>query len=207
MSQVYALNTAKYGTHRLISADIGCGKYVLDVGCGSGYLKSLAENNVYYGIENDSEDAANAEKSGYQRVYKLDLNHYELFKSEKKFDVIIFADILEHLQSPAKVLSFFIDNYLEEGGTAIVSLPNVANFSVRFSLLFGKFDYSESGILDRTHLHLYTDKTARQFIESCSLKIVKRKLSSNNFGAIIKFAPFLSTILGYNLIYVCRKKS
>lgn len=142
MRQAYTLNVAKYGTHRLISADIGIGKLVLDVGCGRGYLKSLSENNVYYGIDNNNEDIIEAEKAGYQRVYKLDLNHYELFKSEKKFDVIIFADILEHLQLPAKVLSFFINNYLKDDGTIIVSLPNVANFSVRFSLLLGNFNYS-----------------------------------------------------------------
>ena len=50
---------------------------------------------------------------------------------------------------------------LKENGQLVVSLPNVANITVRLALLFGRFNYADRGIMDRTHLHFYTRKTAR----------------------------------------------
>lgn len=201
----YSLNTAEYGTHRLIACEIGSRNLVLDVGCSRGYLKQLAPNNTFYGIDYDYEDIKKAEKNGYKEVYHLDLNDYSRFRCKEKFDVIVFADILEHLLFPDRVLKYFVKIYLKEKGRVIISLPNVAHFSVRLPLLLGKFDYRESGILDKSHLHLYTLKTARVLISSCGLKIIKEKFSSNNFGRIIRFAPILGSLLGYNLIFICKK--
>jgi len=135
------------------------------------------------------------------------LNNYNSFKINQKFDVIIFADILEHLMFSEKVLNFFVTNYLKSNGKVIISLPNVANFTIRIGLLFGNFGYTESGILDKTHLYLYTLKTARKLVSEVGLSIVKEKFSSNHFGYFIKIFPFLGTLLGYNLIFVCQKKS
>lgn len=203
----YSLNPAEYGTHKLVASEIGTNNLVLDVGCNKGYLKKVAPNNIFYGIDYDEKDLQEASDSGYKKVYKLDLNKFENFKSDKKFDFLLFADILEHLSFPDKVLRFFVENYLKQNGRVIISLPNVANFSVRLNLLRGNFDYSESGILDKTHLHLYTLKSAKEMIARCDLKIVKVKFSSNHLGRLIKIFPFLSTLLGYNLIFLCQRKS
>ena len=202
----YNLNNAKYGTHNLIAEEIGRGKSVLDVGCNKGYLMLLAKENDFYGIDFDEIDLAGAREAGYQEVFKINLNNYANFATNRKFDLIVFADILEHLLSPEKVLEFFRTNYLKKEGRVIISFPNVANISVRLRLLFGNFDYVESGILDRTHLHLYTLKTARNFIESGGLKIIQEKFSSNRFGRLIAVFPFLSRILAYNLIFICQEK-
>lgn len=203
--ETYFLNRAKYGTHNLIAQEIGENNCVLDVGCSKGYIKDLAENNVFYGVDSDPIAVEQAKISGYQATFQLDLNDEikELF-CNKKFDIIIFGDILEHVLNPKKVLLYFINNYLLEGGKVIVSLPNVANISVRLNLLFGKFDYTEVGILDKTHLHLYTLKTAKELMKSCYLIILKEKFSSNRFGRIIKTFPFLGTILGFNVILISR---
>jgi 2-polyprenyl-3-methyl-5-hydroxy-6-metoxy-1,4-benzoquinol methylase len=123
------------------------------------------------------------------------------------FNTIVCADVLEHLIFPEKVLHFLVRDFLKNDGQVIISLPNIAHFSTRLSLLLGKFEYRESGILDKTHLHLYTQKSARKMIELCGLAIESEEFSSNNFGAIIKKVPFLGTILGYNLIYICRKRA
>jgi 2-polyprenyl-3-methyl-5-hydroxy-6-metoxy-1,4-benzoquinol methylase len=204
----YNFNRAKYGTHSLIAEEIGKNKAVLDAGCNKGYLKQLASNNLFYGIDNDMDDLEMAKiKHGYAETFKIDLNNYEIFKTDRKFNIIILADILEHLLYPEKVLGYFAKNYLEKNGKIIISLPNVANFSVRLELLLGNFNYRESGILDKTHLHLYTLKSARELLERCGLKIKKEKFSSNNFGGIIKKLPFLGGILGYNLIFICERKS
>lgn len=202
----YNFNDAEFGTHNIIANEIGIGKNVLDVGCNKGYLRNLALDNNFYGIDSDNGSLRKASENGYIEVHDVDLNNLEKLELNRKFDVIVFADILEHLLFPKQVLQFFIDNYLEDGGEIIISLPNVANISIRTRLLFGDFTYEENGILDNTHLHLYTKKTARVVIESCNLSIVKEGASSNNFGKLIKKMPFLITLLGYNLIFVCKKE-
>lgn len=201
----YTLNPAEYGTHTLIASEIGTHNIVLDVGCNKGYLKKITPNNIFYGIDYGKNDLEKAKKEGYKKVYHLDLNNYQDFRCTEKFEVIVFADVLEHLLYPDKVLRYFVRNFLKENGRVIISLPNVANFTIRLSLLFGSFEYQESGILDKTHLHLYTLNSARKFISNCGLKIIKEKFSSNNFGKIIRFAPILGRLLGYNLIFICRK--
>lgn len=203
---IYGLNPARYGTHFLIAEEINSGNKILDVGCNRGYLKLLSIDNIYFGIDNNSKDLREAIKIGYKQIYEFDLNNFLKFKIKEKFDVIVFADILEHLLYPDKVLLYFIDNFLKKRGRVIISLPNVANFTIRLSLLFGSFVYRESGILDKTHLHLYTLKTARKMITGYGLEIIKEKFSSNKFGRVIKMFPFLGTLLGYNLIFICNKK-
>ena len=204
----YSLNKSKYGTHSLVAREIGKNKSVLDVGCNKGYLSLVSPGNDFYGIDSDNADLQIAKKiNKYKEVYQIDLNQYQQFKTRVKFDVIVFADILEHLIFPELVLKYFVNNYLKHNGKVIISLPNIANIVTRLNLLTGKFDYTESGILDKTHLHLYTNNSATKLIKDVKLKIIKTVYSSNTFGRLIQALPVLGTLLGYNLIYICRKKS
>ncbi len=207
---MYKLNKYKFGTHQIIAKIIGHKKKrILDIGCNKGYLKKItAECNEFTGIDFDPIALKVAGKGGYVKTYLVDLNSCPYKTSIKsRFDLIIFADLLEHLIYPQYALNYFIRNNLAEYGQIIVSLPNVANFTTRFNLLFGVLDYSEAGILDKTHLHLYTRKSARKMLEDSDLKIISEYYSSNTFGLLINFFPFLSGLLAYNLIYVCEKNN
>jgi hypothetical protein len=123
-----------------------------------------------------------------------------------EFDFIIFADVLEHLVRPQKTLTYFVYNFLKDDGKVIISLPNIAHLSMRLGLLFGNFNYTEAGILDKTHLHLYSLKSGNKLISDSGLEVEKVAYSSNRLGGLIKRMPFLGTILGFNLIFLCRKK-
>ena len=202
----YHANDAPYGTHRLIAEQIGVGKRVLDVGCNKGFLKTLAPENIFYGIDYSPRDLAAATAAGYTAVFPIDINHYEAFVCDTTFDVMVFADVLEHLLYPQKVLDFFVSRYLSDNGVVIISLPNVAHISIRWNFLCGNFFYTDSGILDRTHLHLYTLASARQFITDTGLDITRELFSSNRFGKLLKYVPQLGPLGGYNLIFVCQKK-
>ena len=202
----YNFNDSPYGTHSLIAKEIGTNKTVLDVGCNKGYLKQLADDNDFYGIDFNEDDLVEAKNVGYSKVFKINLNNYNEFATNTVFDVIVFGDVLEHLMYPSEVLDFFVKQYLKDDGKLIISLPNVANIVVRLNLLLGKFNYTDSGILDKTHFHLYTKKTGASLVEECGLKIVKKKYSSNNFGWIIKMFPLLGGLLGFNLIFICQKE-
>ncbi len=201
----YELNKAKYGTHSTISEEIGTDKVILDIGCNKGYLRDLVPNNVFYGIDYDAK-ALEVAKANYEKVYEIDLNNnYTDFEEGIRFDVIVLADILEHLVYPEIVSKYFINNYLENDGIVIVSLPNVAHLSVRLKLLLGKFGCTKGGILDTTHLHFYTLDTGKKLLNDVELTIEKIKFSSNNFGFLTRRLPFLGSILGYNMVFVCKK--
>jgi len=202
----YQFNRFKYGTHQIILSLLGRGKTILDVGCNSGYLGIHSKKNCFYGVEIDRKEAKKAEKA-YKEIVVGDVEKLtNLFFSKRKFDLIIFADILEHLVNPQETLTRFVNKFLKDDGKVIISLPNIAHLSVRLNLLIGRFDYTEAGILDKTHLHLYSLKSANKLINGSGLKVESVFYSSNRFGWLIKKCHFLGTVLGFNLIFLCQKK-
>ncbi len=201
----YQLNLSRYGTHQIICSLLQGKKTILDIGCNDGYLVKLYSKGIFTGIDYSAVSAKLAKKNGFYDVRVGDLNNYSQFNLKQKFEALIFADILEHLLYPQKVLTYFTNKNLKKGGQIIVSLPNVAHFMIRFNLLLGRFNYTDSGILDRTHLHLYTKKTAKELLENSGLRIVSSHFSSNRFGWLIRLLPFLGSLLGFNLIFLCQK--
>ena len=157
--------------YEMISKDVR----VLDIGCSVGTLghKLIEEKQCEVsGIDIDANALKIARKRGF-KVYNIDMNYVEeLPFYEKYFDVIIFGDVLEHLNKPENIL-LLSKKYLKDYGFIVVSLPNIAFIQVRLSLLFGKFEYKEKGILDKTHLRFYTLKTAKRLIENCGYNIVE----------------------------------
>ena len=169
------------GSHSTIKKLIGTKKTVLDVGCAGGELGAFCNDNIFYGIDGNAEALKSASKL-YEKVELVDLNQIpekQIF--ETKFDVIVFADVLEHLLDPEKILKHF-KKYLKEDGIIIVSLPNVALWRVRLNLIFGKFDYTDYGVMDRTHLHLYTFKTAKELLSNSGFKVTNQLGASYSFG-------------------------
>jgi 2-polyprenyl-3-methyl-5-hydroxy-6-metoxy-1,4-benzoquinol methylase len=164
---------------------------VLDVGCGFATTSQHIEKrgNRVTGIESSAEAAAVA-RTRVSEVIHGDLQTHPL--AGRRFDVIIFADVLEHLAWPIGVLRSYLD-LLKDGGSVIVSLPNVGLWSVRLNLLFGRFRYEETGVLDRTHLRFFTRRTAREMIESTGLEIVRRTYNS---GLVRPFVPLAKKLLG-----------
>jgi len=132
---------------------------VLDVGCGAGGLTvaiNTGKNNVVHCVEPDPERAAAARERGLSVVSGA---FDEAFTATAGlFDAILFGDVLEHLADPAGMLAL-ARRCLTPGGVIIVSVPNIAHWSVRVRLLFGRFDYRDGGIMDATHLRWFTRKT------------------------------------------------
>jgi 2-polyprenyl-3-methyl-5-hydroxy-6-metoxy-1,4-benzoquinol methylase len=171
---------------------------VLDVGCGfattSQYL--AMRRNYVVGIESSAEAVAIA-RTRVTEVIHADLQQLDEVKralGKRRFDVIIFADVLEHLAWPIGILRGYLD-LLKAGGSVIVSLPNVGLWSVRLNLLTGRFRYQETGVLDHTHLRFFTRRTAREMIEQAGLKIVRR---TYNPGLVRPFVPLAKKLLGGN---------
>ncbi len=92
-------------------------------------------------------------------------------------DAIVLADVLEHLRDATALLRL-VRAALVPGGYAFISVPNIANITVRLGLLFGIFEYRERGILDNTHLRFYTLRTIRRDVENAGFRIVTVRGSS-----------------------------
>jgi 2-polyprenyl-3-methyl-5-hydroxy-6-metoxy-1,4-benzoquinol methylase len=86
------------------------------------------------------------------------------------FDAVICTDVLEHLKEPGLALSR-IRPLLRENGRLIVALPNIAHYTIRLALLRGRFDYTEFGILDSTHLRFFTRESALRLLEAAGYKV------------------------------------
>jgi 2-polyprenyl-3-methyl-5-hydroxy-6-metoxy-1,4-benzoquinol methylase len=136
---------------------------ILEVGCASGYnlmgLKNMYPNASLYGLEINPRAAKIA---GY--VANVECGNVEtdgIPFGDTKFDVIIFFDVLEHLRNPEAVVKMCRER-LSDNGCIICSIPNVQHISVLNPLIHGRFTYTNVGLLDYTHIHLFTEYEIEQ---------------------------------------------
>ena len=102
------------------------------------------------------------------------------------YDIIVAADILEHLAAPDLVLSK-LKTAIKRNGYLVISLPNVANIYVRLNLLFGRFPYHTKGLLDKTHLRFYTLKSMRQLVSKTGWAVEKSCVTSIPIAIVFPF--------------------
>ncbi|HXL01706.1 MAG TPA: methyltransferase domain-containing protein, partial [Candidatus Atribacteria bacterium] len=146
-------------------------KKILDIGCGAGELgKALKERQdcEVTGIEIVPEVADKAREK-LDKVIVGDIEEIIDDLPENYYDVVIFADVLEHLKNPWKILSQ-IKTRINAQGIVIISVPNVRHWSVIKDLLEGRWDYQEAGILDKTHLRFFTKKTILDMLDKTGFK-------------------------------------
>ncbi|HUZ50383.1 MAG TPA: methyltransferase domain-containing protein [Candidatus Dormibacteraeota bacterium] len=148
---------------------VGERKRVLDVGCATGYLAKVLQSRQCDTVGIDINPKAAEEARKYcSRVVVTDLDNASIAEAvgDDTFDIIVFADVLEHLRNPLRVLDE-ARSLLREGGFALISLPNIAHGAVRLALLQGNFDYQELGLLDDSHLRFFTRRSAEElFLEA-----------------------------------------
>jgi methionine biosynthesis protein MetW len=155
----------------IVARMIPAGSRVLDVGCGTGALGRVLADECraeIVGLEPDSVRAEQAVARGL-RVYPGYFSR-ELLREIGSFDIVLFADVLEHLPNPQAAL-LLAREALRSRGAVIVSVPNVAHWSVRLCLLRGKFDYWSFGIMDATHLRWFTAATIRSLLVSAGFSV------------------------------------
>ena len=149
------------------------GSTVLEIGCADGRLSnilSIKKKCRVYCIEKDTAMACIA-KSKCVDIHNIDIEKTQLPYSEGFFDYVIMGNVLEHMVEPVKVLKD-IRKYLSDDGFLIFSVPNVVNWHSRLTIFFGKFEYAESGIFDRTHLHFYDLNSVKKFAVDAGYNIV-----------------------------------
>src|SRR5687767_15033615 len=203
MANVYTFKDFEGSSHRILIDLIGRwterGGVLLDLGAAGGELGSALRDRFdrTIGFEYNV-DCLGALAGRFDQVVVADLERLRDLPSE--IDAIVLADVIEHLRNPAEALQL-VRRALKDDGRVFISVPNIANITVRLGLLFGVFEYRDRGILDHTHLRFYTKRTIRREIETAGFEILEMRGSSVPIRLIIgKFTPELILRAGERLL-------
>ena len=196
---------------------------VLEIGTAAGYLTAELKRLgcKVTGIEQDQQMANIAEEFCERMVVgdieKLNLENMGLY------DAIIFGNVLEHARDPQAVLQR-MSALLKPNGNVVLSVPNVTNIRGRLNLFFRRFNYSRLGILDESHLRLFTLQGQKNLAPYAGLDVVgitapqirlrKRKTSSDSLRHSLNKKDVLNwfrtniraALFGYELTLICRPK-
>jgi methionine biosynthesis protein MetW len=175
LNQYYESKVSEYfqeERHEMLKYIPKDSQIVLDVGCSSGSFGQLiksSQNIEVWGVELDRDAALEATK-------KLDKVINSAFSADldlpkQGFDCIIFNDVLEHLADPWAALKYSRE-LLREGGSIVASIPNVRYFNNAWEFLVEKnWNYTDWGILDKTHLRFFTQRSILSLFENLDYKV------------------------------------
>lgn len=162
--------------HSLAILEVAPGSSVLDIGAADGSVaRGLLERGCrIVGVEADPAAAAAAGQV-CERMVAADVETVDLASEldQQQFDFVLLLDVLEHLRDPLRILKVAADR-LRSDGRLILSVPNVTHAALRLQLLAGRFQYTETGLLDRTHLHLFDRPALERLIEQAGLRVLDR---------------------------------
>ena len=180
MSNVYTFKDFEGSSHRilidLIRRFSPRGGMLLDLGAAGGELGAAVRDQFdrTIGFEYDAARIGDLHPR-FDSVVIADLETVRTLPANAR--AVVLADILEHLRDAATLLRC-VRETLAPDGRAFISVPNIANVTVRLGLLFGIFEYHDRGILDFTHLRFFTLRTIRREIEKAGFRIVAIRGSS-----------------------------
>jgi glycosyltransferase involved in cell wall biosynthesis len=185
----YRLKKSRFSSHQQIAEMIRPNVKVLDIGCAYGFMSELLtpKDVEYWGIDQIAEAHI---RYPMKKYFCVDLENFSDLDLGRHFDYIIVADVIEHIRHATRILDT-IKKYLKADGRLIISTGNIAIWFYRLSLLLGRFKYASRGILDDTHVKLYTLDTFKDLIVSSGFKILN-----------IRYTP-----IPFELVFFSRGKS
>jgi 2-polyprenyl-3-methyl-5-hydroxy-6-metoxy-1,4-benzoquinol methylase len=155
---------------------VGQGKRVLEIGAGRGAMTRIlreAFNCRMTALEID-EESIQVLTPLCERVFRTDLNDpswSQALQNEGGFDVVVVADVLEHLYDPWSALQQ-TKGLIGTDGYLVVSLPHAGHHAILASLLDENFEYRETGLLDKTHIRFFAMKNIQDLFDGSGLAIV-----------------------------------
>lgn len=181
---VYTQEISKLGrlgaSHQKVIELVPPASLVLDVGCASGYLaRELVARGAAAvdGLEYDPEEAEAARASCRQVIVGSVEDPAVIAQlRDGSYDAIVCADLVEHLVHPEAALRNLLPKLRPEG-RFVISVPNIAHYSVRFGLLRGRFRYEDVGLLDRTHLRFFTRESLADFVNAAGLRLDREEFT------------------------------
>ena len=194
-------------------------KRLLDIGCGQG---AVAQACTDLDIEVHGIDLIEPALGSVKHYWNLNLETDKLPFDCLDYDLILILDLIEHLSHPEEFLlnlknsSSVSDQSLPR---VIFSTPNVAFLPVRISLLLGRFNYAERGILDLTHKRLFTRSSLLKMLNECGYLVEQihsigapfEIFSSGRIARLLSFvstalARFWPSVFAFQFLLVCRPR-
>lgn len=161
-------------SHSQICKRVPQGARVLELGCAAGAMSRLLRERCQARIVGMDQDASALQQAAAycERVLVADLDQPQSLAAlaGEQFDVVTLADVLEHLKHPEALLRQ-LPSLLATGGQVLLSVPNIAHASIRLALLLGQFDYTDTGILDATHLRFYTAASLQHLLQQAGYQV------------------------------------
>jgi SAM-dependent methyltransferase len=146
---------------------------IADLGCGNGYL-SREFRSMGHHVTGIDAVHSNLVDEHTGTFILADLSDGLPKDLEGPFDLIVLADILEHLRHP-EVLLRDLHAILGPGGTLLISVPNFAHWYPRARVLVGKFGYDKRGILDEDHVRFFTRSSISKLLKETAWEIKRRE--------------------------------
>jgi 2-polyprenyl-3-methyl-5-hydroxy-6-metoxy-1,4-benzoquinol methylase len=172
---VYEIDINGEGTAARFLRLIGRDKTVLEMGCSSGSQTRILKEQLgcsVTAVEINPEAALAAQKYAHKIIIgNIEQINYELELEGNIFDVIMFADVLEHLYDPAGTLQK-IRPFLKEDGYIVATVPNFVHAAIVFEMANGRFDYRKTGLLDDTHIRFFTRTSIYNTFEKAGFQVV-----------------------------------
>jgi SAM-dependent methyltransferase len=165
LSEEYQLKPSEDSSHGRISTLLKSRppSRILDLGCSSGLLAERLEAMGHRVTGVDVTEIAGVTERTSAFV-KSDLNDGIPAEVGTGYDIVLAADVLEHLVNPGALMDQ-VRGVLAPGGTAMFCVPNIAHWYPRLRSTLGMFDYDQRGILDATHLRFFTRRSVSKLIE------------------------------------------
>ena len=155
-----------------IAEKISADSLVLDLGAGSGVLGeylSTEKNCIVDGIDLNLQETKHSDC--YRKIQSANLETQSLATLlSDQYDVIVCADLLEHLRSPQQLLVQLKD-FVKADGSILLSVPNVSHIGLVSDLIEGAFEYRSEGLLDATHLRFFTRYSLNNLLHESGLRI------------------------------------
>lgn len=155
--------------------DLGKFERVFEVGCGNGGLLSqLKKEHLAKYIVGLDPYGKLPDNDNFDEFYSVSIENMLPRLESDKFDLIIFADVLEHLEDPWSIAKKICADNLKEGGMVIISIPNFRNFFTLSKIIMtNSFKYEPEGVLDKTHLRFFCKHDLINLAEGAGLKVEK----------------------------------
>jgi SAM-dependent methyltransferase len=170
---------------------------VLDVGASTGYIGDAIRAGREAELAGVESNAAARSQLRYERTFES----LDAVPASEGYDLALILDVIEHTPDPRATLEVTA-RALRPGGTLLVSVPNFAHWSMRALLLAGRFDYTDSGIRDRTHLRFFTRRSFVRTLREAGLTVEREAFA---IAPVELLLPWVEKVPGWSLVRGARR--